>query len=141
MLTWTHNNEMSILHKRTVRCILLTSMGWRARRAYARERDRIQARRYRGSLTKNEDDMVYQRYRKRPVEIEAVQLTRENFYEVAEWVEAKECWALESPNPALHIKTLEGTMLARLGDFVIKGIQGEFYPCASDIFEQTYERV
>lgn len=40
----------------------------------------------------------------------------------------------------LHIFTLEGTMRAEIGDYIIKGIQGEFYPCKPDIFEDTYER-
>ena len=39
----------------------------------------------------------------------------------------------------LAIDTLEGTMLANAGDFIIRGVQGEFYPCKPDIFEQTYE--
>lgn len=41
----------------------------------------------------------------------------------------------------LIIRTLEGNMLARIGDYVIKGVQGEFYPCKPDIFEMTYEEV
>lgn len=39
------------------------------------------------------------------------------------------------------IKTLEGDMLATAGDYIIKGVQGEFYPCKPDIFEATYEEV
>ncbi len=42
---------------------------------------------------------------------------------------------------SLHIRTLEGTMLACPGDWIIKGVNGEFYPCKPDIFEKTYERV
>lgn len=41
----------------------------------------------------------------------------------------------------LYIKTLEGDMLVSIGDYIIKGVQGEFYPCKPDIFEQTYEIV
>lgn len=41
----------------------------------------------------------------------------------------------------LRIKTLEGDMFANSGDFIIKGVQGELYPCKPDIFEQTYELV
>jgi len=41
----------------------------------------------------------------------------------------------------LQIKTLEGNMLADIGDFIIKGIKGEYYPCKPDIFEATYEMV
>ena len=39
------------------------------------------------------------------------------------------------------INTLEGLMMANVGDYIIKGVQGEFYPCKPDIFEQTYEEV
>lgn len=43
-------------------------------------------------------------------------------------------------NPAwCEIKTLEGTMIAHTGDYIIKGVNGELYPCKPDIFEQTYE--
>lgn len=41
----------------------------------------------------------------------------------------------------LAITTLEGTMIADIGDWVIKGVKGEIYPCKPDIFEATYERV
>lgn len=41
--------------------------------------------------------------------------------------------------PILRIETLEGTMIANIGDYIIKGVQGEFYPCKPDIFEVTYE--
>lgn len=44
-------------------------------------------------------------------------------------------------NGFLQIKTLEGVMSANLGDYIIKGVNGEFYPCKPDIFEQTYELV
>ena len=45
------------------------------------------------------------------------------------------------PDPFLRIVTLEGTMVASKGDWVIRGVQGEFYPCKPDIFEATYEAV
>ena len=41
----------------------------------------------------------------------------------------------------LRIGTLEGTMTAQLGDYIIRGVNGEFYPCKPDIFEKTYEEV
>ena len=43
--------------------------------------------------------------------------------------------------PTLAVATLEGVMLAKPGDWVIRGVQGEFYPCKPDIFAETYERV
>lgn len=46
------------------------------------------------------------------------------------------------PEPAwCEIKTLEGVMVAKAGDYIIRGIEGEIYPCKADIFEQTYEEV
>ena len=80
------------------------------------------------------------KYRKKPVEIEARQLTDAiaSNREIAEWCGA-ESWTFDSTT--LHIKTLEGIMKASPGDFIIKGVQGEFYPCKPDIFEQTYELV
>lgn len=77
------------------------------------------------------------KYRKKPVVIEAMQYTR-NALEaerVAEW-----CGGTQSDDGCM-IETLEGDMLARYGDWIIKGVQGEFYPCKPDIFEMTYERV
>jgi len=47
----------------------------------------------------------------------------------------------DEPSAALRIDTLEGTMAADPGDWVIKGVKGEFYPCKPDIFEATYEVV
>lgn len=82
------------------------------------------------------------RYRKRPVEIEAVQLTLDNMSEVAEWCGGK----VYSRPPmraitGLSIQTLEGEMAANFGDYIIRGIAGEFYPCRKDIFEDSYEPV
>ena len=79
-------------------------------------------------------------YRKRPVVIEAQLLTRENFDAVGEWAGAEECWELAAPSPAIFIDTLEGRMRADLGDWVIKGVQGEFYPIKDSIFQETYGR-
>ena len=42
---------------------------------------------------------------------------------------------------SLYIKTLEGDMFAPIGSYIIKGVNGEFYPCREDIFEKTYEEV
>lgn len=75
-----------------------------------------------------------QRYRKRPVEIEAVRLNASNAIEVAHWCDGR---ALYSGH--VLISTLEGEMRAAPGDYVIKGVAGEFYPCQSHIFDATYE--
>ena len=82
---------------------------------------------------------MIKKYRKKPVEIEAVQWTGDNLAELREMEEfnaVHTCFGGE-----LRIKTLEGTMFASVGDYIIKGVQGEFYPCKPDIFEQTYEEV
>lgn len=64
--------------------------------------------------------MNVQRFRKRPVEVDAVQLTRENFDDVGEWAGVKECWELHAPSPGLFIETRDGLMKASLGDYVIR---------------------
>lgn len=77
------------------------------------------------------------KYRKKPVVIEAVEWTGENVKEMNEFFEPH----LTSVNGSLLIKTLEGDMMCGVGDFLIKGVAGEFYPCKPDIFEKTYELV
>lgn len=84
------------------------------------------------------------RFRKRPVEITALQLTRENVADVEAFINAR-IQPKKLPGPGrgitdgLLIHTLEGDMRASWGDWIIRGIEGEFYPCKPDIFEQTYE--
>ncbi len=79
------------------------------------------------------------RYRKKPVVIEAVQVTRGNLPEVAAWANGSDYWGPESPTPAVFIRTMEGEMRADLRDWIIRGVQGEFYPCKPNIFDATYE--
>ena len=90
------------------------------------------------------------RYRKKPVVVEAVQLNTTNMPEVAAWigygtakivVESEEAWKLGKSVPgfSMTINTLEGDMTAKSGDYIIKGVNGEFYPCKPDIFAKTYE--
>ena len=82
------------------------------------------------------------RYRKKPVEVEAIQLKANNAGEVLTFCnENGNIVASSEDCGAISIKTLEGTMLASIGDYVIKGVKGEFYPCKPDIFEATYDRV
>jgi len=78
------------------------------------------------------------KYRKKPVVIEAMQLSIFNFDAVEEFVGGD---LGEHPDGGLVIATLEGAMRASIGDFIIKGVNGEFYPCKSDIFAKTYEAV
>lgn len=83
-------------------------------------------------------------YRKRPVVIEAKQYTgsHDSALEIVEWIgEDGTTVGFTDKKTSLSIRTLEGDMLARTGDYIIKGVQGEFYPCKEDIFYQTYEEV
>lgn len=88
------------------------------------------------------------KYRKKPVVIEAIQYTGHNDSQMKSWsggaVIGSPVLEPTADNPAgdyLQIKTLEGTMTAIVGDWIIRGIKGEFYPCKPDIFEATYEKV
>ena len=100
------------------------------------------------------------KFRKKPVVIEAVQLTWANWSEICEFVPkpwfVRGTWLNKEGNPlpedqwrfgennedlGLIIDTLEGDMLARGNDWIIKGVKGEFYPCKPDIFVATYEAV
>lgn len=77
------------------------------------------------------------KYRKKPVVVEAVQWNGNNHKEVIDFAENK-IWFDALGN--IWIATLEGDMVAKKGDYIIKGVQGEFYPCKPDIFAQTYEK-
>ena len=77
-------------------------------------------------------------YRKKPVVIEAMELTQRNAVDIALWCDG-EARFTASAMPAVFIRTLEGWMRADVGDFVIRGVKGEFYPCKPDIFAATYE--
>jgi hypothetical protein len=88
---------------------------------------------------------VMQKFRKKPVVIEAVRFTG-NFQEIALWMKSHQFYGYgdntgESPSDAFFVNTLEGTMRADIGDWIIRGVKGEFYPCKNDIFEATYEPV
>lgn len=84
------------------------------------------------------------RYKKKPVEIQAVQFTVDDRDLVAHWCAGR---VVEDVSPrdrsdvryTIAIPTLEGTMHGMVGDYIIKGVRGEFYPCKRDIFEETYE--
>lgn len=97
------------------------------------------------------------KFRKKPVEVEAMQLVGDNadIHAVYLWVESNSQGSFDpdddelpgsgvSIDPAtgfMLIATLEGIMQAKPGDWIIRGVQGEFYPCKPDIFEATYEPV
>lgn len=80
-------------------------------------------------------------YRKKPVVIEAVQWTG-NMTRVIELVgHDLPTFGPLGQSGSLRITTLEGDMECKLGDWIIKGVNGEFYPCKPDIFAKTYEPV
>ena len=90
------------------------------------------------------------RFKKKPVEVEAVKWTGENLREIINftgWHElaaTKWSWEEYEKVVSLHglkIFTLEGSHSAAVGDWIIKGVHGEFYPCKPDIFDKTYEPV
>lgn len=81
-------------------------------------------------------------YRKKPIVIEAMQFTDADKDRVFNFITCNRYPARDdSGNPVLNIQTLEGEMTARIGDWIIKGVAGEFYPCKPDIFAETYELV
>ena len=79
------------------------------------------------------------RARKKPVEVEVMQLLDSNAPIVADWCNGLLLKRDDNAEPILQIVTLEGVMTARLRDYIIRGVHGEFYPCHPGIFEQTYE--
>ena len=96
------------------------------------------------------------KYRKKPVVIEAVKWTGENIEEALKFIQDGKPDFTHLPSDGVHIvpgvghtpvdgklyiPTLEGQITASPGDWIIKGVKGEFYPCKPDIFEQTYEPV
>lgn len=96
---------------------------------------------------------MIKKYVKKLVEIEAIQLKEDNIIEVfdfldgANYKETKSAEELEDFSQMMlkqgyiEIETLEGIMKTSFGDYIIKGVKGELYPCKPDIFEATYEEV
>lgn len=85
--------------------------------------------------------MTIQKFRKKPVVIEACQWSGENEDEIQSFLfdgnpHAAAGWV---KGRYVEIGTLEGLMVASVGDWIIKGVAGEFYPCKADIFAKTYE--
>jgi len=85
---------------------------------------------------------MMRRYTKKPVEIEALQWTGENKAEIFDFCSLSYFnTELETGALNLMIQTLEGSMSASVGDYIIKGVRGEFYACKPDIFALTYDEV
>ena len=82
------------------------------------------------------------KYKKNQDVIDAIQLNRGNIANVCEFLgipNMDKSWRTMNPLK-IDIKTLEGTMVAYELDWIIRGVEGEYYPCKPDIFEQTYEK-
>lgn len=83
------------------------------------------------------------KYRKKPVVIEALQFkddSADTVIALQKFMQSDLRVSYADPdNPVIKIETLEGVMDASIGDFIIKGVNGEFYPCKPDIFKKTYD--
>jgi hypothetical protein len=83
------------------------------------------------------------KFRKKPVVIEAMRWNGTPFgaTPIIDWILTSGGTARwhESPAPQIMVDTLEGTMSADVGDWIICGVKGEFYPCKPDVFDATYE--
>lgn len=81
---------------------------------------------------------MVKRYRTKPCEIEAVQWNGDNEQELLDFTKGD---YYINRDDDLIIETLEGDMKANIGDYIIKGLRGEFYPCKPDVFEKKYELI
>lgn len=87
---------------------------------------------------------------KKPLKVQAVQWTGDNYNEISDFIDEKTADGVRkrrfdvygsSDDPDLVIYTLEGDHHVRVGDWIIRDVNGEFYPCKPDIFEKTYDEV
>lgn len=83
------------------------------------------------------------KFRKKPVVIEAVQFTGGNYDGIGQFLGDQVVFSIDvtKSGSSILIPTLEGEMTASPGDWIIRGVNGEYYPCKPDIFDKTYERV
>lgn len=81
------------------------------------------------------------KYRKKPVVVEAIRWTGENIDELIRFCPKVGLpkWRIVGEEYELYIHTLEGDHRVNTGDYIIRGVAGEYYPCKPDIFEKTYE--
>ena len=84
--------------------------------------------------------MKVEKYVSNPVVIEAIQFIPGNMYKAVDWCDCLECvpGVSEFDEDKWYVKTLEGDMWINEGDWLIKGILGEFYPCKDEVFKQKY---
>lgn len=81
--------------------------------------------------------MEPKKYRKRPVVVEAIQWTGENYKDIQAFAGKKT--VNHFSEKLLTIRTLKGYMVVSRGDYIVKGVHGEVYPCKPDVFQETYE--
>lgn len=81
------------------------------------------------------------KYQKKPVVIEAVQVTEDNIEDIWKWLgdNGTEAFLHRDFPQSIVIQTLEGMMSAYVGSYVIKGVEGEFYPCKESVFDSSYD--
>ncbi|MBQ4012246.1 MAG: hypothetical protein II602_06870 [Erysipelotrichales bacterium] len=88
------------------------------------------------------EDTKVSKYRKKPVEIEAIKWNGMNTVDIYEFMKGTDAYVgVQTIKEAklLFINTMEGVMEASVGDYIIRGVHGEFYACKPDIFKETYE--
>lgn len=97
------------------------------------------------NVHREEEKTGVMKVRKKPVEVEAIQWKGNNLSEVGPFVTNGQLYVESSAYDSfvvhLSIQTLEGKMTVNEGDWIIRGVKGEYYPCKPDIFEETYEIV
>lgn len=83
------------------------------------------------------------RYIKKPVVVEALQWTGDNYYDMLDFCPSliRDFDVPNATHPELYVYTLEGEMHLSVGDYLIKGVRGEYYPCKPDIFWETYDSI
>ena len=81
---------------------------------------------------------MIKRYKTKPCEIEAIQWTGRNDKEILDFVKNKHFISFDGD---LYLITLGGEMKADFGDYIIKGLRGDFYPCKPDVFVKMYEEI
>ncbi len=83
--------------------------------------------------------MSVYKYVKKPIPVDAIQYDGKNVAEIDSWM--KDGFLRLLPSGARYIKTLEGDMKVSKGDYIICGVEGEYYPCKKKIFEKTYQPI
>ena len=99
------------------------------------EKEVAELRKYKEEQEEKEDPQV-RKYRKKPVVIEAIRFTTVEALKKA----FPDIFVYKKYKKKVVIQTLEGEMVISKGDYIIKGIKGEYYPCKPDVFEESYER-